>query len=71
MLITLVTGLVTVALCLVGLRYGGSFGLAIGAAAGNILQVSMFVYRVRRRFKLDPSLLGVLSQWWFAEKASA
>lgn len=58
--ITVVTSLVTVALCFLGLRYGGMYGLALGAALGNVLQVLSFVHRVKRRFNFDPSLLGVL-----------
>ncbi|MPZ46236.1 MAG: hypothetical protein GEV05_23190 [Betaproteobacteria bacterium] len=57
--ITLLTSIATVALCVVGLAYGGVFGLAAGAAVGNVLQVVAFVLRVRNRFHLDPSLVGV------------
>jgi O-antigen/teichoic acid export membrane protein len=58
--ITLCTGLVTIALCVAGLTFGGVYGLALAAAAGNALQVGIFVLRVRRLFGLDPSLAAPL-----------
>jgi len=56
LVITLLTSIVTVALCTFGLLYGGVIGLAVGAAMGNALQVSAFALRVWSRFGLDPSL---------------
>jgi len=60
MRMTLTTGALAVALCWLGLAWGGSPGLAAGAALGNILQVASFARRVRSRFGLEPSLLAFL-----------
>nr|CAD6436845.1 hypothetical protein REQ54_04111 [Rhizobium sp. Q54] len=56
-LITLATGLFAAILYIGGFWFGGMFGLAAAAAFANATQVACFVYRVRRRFALDPSLL--------------
>ena len=56
--------------CRAALRWRVS-GLRLEQPQATSFKCRCFVYRVRRRFKLDPWLLGVLSQWWFAEKPSA
>lgn len=60
MRITLATGVMTVAACVLGLHLAGTTGLAAGAALGNVAQVVCFSWRVRRRFSLEPTLLPLL-----------
>jgi len=55
--ITLAAGATTAVLCLLGYHFAGVYGLATASAFGNVLQVTLFTQRMRRKLNLDPSVL--------------
>lgn len=54
----MLTGLVTVTLCIIGLAVAGSMGLAAGAAIGNGCQALAFSLRARTHLRLRTSLFS-------------